>query len=251
MGRRLSGHGDVVAFPRPPAMSSGDPEVRAEVERLTAEIIPQARAEAYRVWQRAPHALELDELTSLALSGLAHAAARWETYCAEKGHDPHAFEYFKAYCLRRMRGSMADWQRSQDWVPRSVRADAKEIRAAGQDAGLSEAELAEATGLSVDRVRSTLAAVSARPISFEAEPYDVPGEDDVEGQAVVSSVLAAVTAVTSSLDDASRVILVLRYYHGLSIAEAGALAGVTEEEAARLHTDAILAVHDAMVRAVA
>ena len=58
-----------------------DPEVRARIEELTAEILPQARAEAYKVWQRAPHVLELDELHSLALSGLAAAAARWETYC--------------------------------------------------------------------------------------------------------------------------------------------------------------------------
>ena len=78
-------------------------EVRARVSELTAEIVPSARSEAYRVWQRAPHALEMDELEALALSGLAHAAARWPKYCAGKGFDPTAFEFFRAYCLRRMR----------------------------------------------------------------------------------------------------------------------------------------------------
>lgn len=226
-------------------------DIQARIDELVAEIMPQARAEAYKVWQRAPHALEMDELESLALSGLAHAAARWETYCAEKGHDPTRFEYFTAYCLRRMRGAMLDWLRSQDWVTRSARTRAKAIRDAGQDQGRSEEELAAASGLTVREVRDTIAAVASRPVSIDAEPYDVAGPADVEGQAVVSEVLSAVSSVTATLPATAQVVLALRYYHGRSIAEAAQLAGVSVDEAARLHQDAILAIHDAMLRAVA
>ena len=162
-----------------------DPEVTARVAELVGEVMPQARAEAYKVWQRAPHALELDELHAIALKGLAEASARWQQYCHEKGHDPRAFEYFPAYCLARMRGAMLDNLRSQDWVTRSDRTRAKLIRDAGQDRGASEAELAAATGLTVAEVRSTLAAVSARPVSIDAEPHDVAAEADVESQAMV------------------------------------------------------------------
>jgi RNA polymerase sigma factor FliA len=227
-----------------------DPEVRARISELTADIMPQARAEAFKVWQRAPHVLELDELEALALSGLAAAAARWETYCAEKGHDPHAYEYFPAYCLRRMRGAMLDWLRSQDWVTRSARTRAKAIRDAGQDQGLTEAELAAATGLTEDEVRDTIAAVASRPVSLDAEPHDVAGEEDVEGAVVVGQVLAAVAGVMEGLAPAARVILALRYYHGLSLADAALAAGVEPEEGARMHAEAILAVHEAMLRAV-
>jgi RNA polymerase sigma factor FliA len=227
------------------------PDIQARVDELVAEMMPQARAEAYKVWQRAPHALEMDELESLALSGLAHAAARWETYCAEKGHDPRRFEYFGAYCLQRMRGSMLDYLRSQDWVTRSARTRAKALRAAGQDQGRTETELAEKSGLTVKEVRETIAAVSSRPVSIDAEPYDVAGAADVEGQAVVSEVLAAVARVMATLPATAQVVLALRYYHGLSGAESAQLAGVTVDEAARLHQDAILAIHDAMLRTVA
>src|SRR6202034_3675307 len=101
------------------------------------------------VGQRAPHALEMDELESLALSGLAAAAARWPGYCAQNDHDPTAYQFFRAYCLRRMRGSMLDYLRSQDWVTRSARTRAKALRAAGQDRGLSDAELARASSMSL------------------------------------------------------------------------------------------------------
>jgi RNA polymerase sigma factor for flagellar operon FliA len=230
---------------------SDDDAVRARINELVAEIMPQARAEAYKVWQRAPHVLEMDELESLALSGLAAAAARWLVYCEKNGHDPTAYQFFPAYALRRMRGSMLDWLRSQDWVTRSARTRSKALRAAGQDRGLSEAELSAATGISVADIRETMAAVSARPVSFDAEPHDVAGADDVEGSAVVSEVLAAVMGVIARLGEASRIILVLRYYHGMTVQEVADVIGVSEDEAVRLHQRAVLEIHTAMMKAVA
>jgi RNA polymerase sigma factor for flagellar operon FliA len=225
--------------------------VLARVAELTAEIVPSARAEAYRVWQRAPHALEMGELESLALFGLASASARWPVYCEAKGHDPAAFEYFRAYALRRMRGAMLDHLRSQDWVPRSARTRAKALRDAGQDRGLSDAELAAATGMGIEEVRGTLAAVAARPVSMDAEPHDVAGEDDVAGQAVVSQVLAVMSGVIRKLGDHERMILVLRYYQGMTLADLAPYVGVTPDEASRLHQAAILEIHAEMLAVVA
>jgi RNA polymerase sigma factor for flagellar operon FliA len=226
-------------------------EIRARIGELVADIVPSARSEAYRVWQRAPHALEMDELEALALSGLAAAAARWPTYCAKHRHDPSRFEYFYAYALRRMRGSMLDYLRSQDWVTRSARTKAKVLREAGADRGLSDAELARVTGMGIDEVRATNAAVSARPVSIDAEPYDVAGQDDVEGQAVVSEVLAALSAVVVELPETARTVLVLRYYHSMTVPELAPYVGVSVDEAARLHQGAILAIHKAMLGVVA
>lgn len=228
-----------------------DEEIRARIGELVTEIVPTARSEAYRVWQRAPHALEMDELEALALSGLAAAAARWVTYCAKHDHDPSRFEYFYAYCLRRMRGSMLDYLRSQDWVTRSARTKAKALREAGQDRGLSDAELARITGMGIDEVRATNAAVSARPVSIDAEPYDVAGQDDVEGQAVVSEVLAALSAVVVRLSEPARVVLVLHYYHSMTVPELAPYAGVSVDEAVRLHQGAIFEIHRAMLGVVA
>jgi RNA polymerase sigma factor FliA len=226
-------------------------EIRARIGDLVAEIVPSARSEAYRVWQKAPHALEMDELEALALSGLAAAAARWLAYCEKHGHDPSRFEYFHAYALRRMRGSMLDHLRSQDWVTRSARTKAKALREAGADRGLSDAELAAATGMDIGEVRATAAAVSARPVSIDAEPYDVAGQDDVEGQAVVGQVLAALSAVVTELPENARTVLVLRYYHNMTVPELAPYAGVSVDEAARLHQGAILAIHRAMLEVVA
>jgi DNA-directed RNA polymerase specialized sigma24 family protein len=154
-------------------------------------------------------------------------------------------------CLRRIRGAILDAMRANDWVTRSARTRAKALRDAGGDRGMDEAALAAATGLSSVQIRETAAAVAARPFSFDAEPHDVAdSSEDVEGAAVVSSVLASVTAALGAMDQSAARLLVLRYYEGLSVADAAAALGVEPEVARELHEEAVLAVHDAMLRSV-
>jgi RNA polymerase sigma factor for flagellar operon FliA len=226
-------------------------ELDAELDRLAEEVRPQARAEAWRAFQRAPHALELDELHAIALTGLAQARARWRTYCAQYGRDPERIEYFVAYILRRMRGAILDAMRSQDWVTRSARTKVKLLREHGSETGATEAELARATGLSAREIRDASAALAARPVSFDAEPHDVTDATaDVEGTAVVSGVLQAATAVVAALPETARYLMVFRYYEGMSLVAAAQLLGVEPDEARRQWESAVLAVYDSMLKAV-
>jgi RNA polymerase sigma factor for flagellar operon FliA len=211
----------------------------------------QARAEAWKAFQKAPHVLDLAELESVALLGLAQAAARFISYNEARGYAPDDFRYFDAYCLRRMRGAILDAMRSQDWVTRSARIRAKKLRDVGQDQGATDEELAERSGMTIIEVRETMAAVAAKPVSIDAEPHDVADEADVEGQAVVSSVLGAATSVLAALDEGTRLAVVLKHYYALPLSDIAGVLGVDEEEAVRMHTDGVLAVYNGMLKAVA
>lgn len=235
-----------------------------EIKRLVTEMLPQARSEAWKLYQGAPHALELDDLISLAYTGLMMAAVRWPEYCAERdfsagcGQDPCADPatckgtlYFAAYSLRRMRGSMLDAMRKGDWVTRSMRTKAKALRDAEDlRPGQSETELSEATGLSARQIRATLAGVAGRPVSFDAEPHDVPDPGDTESQVVVSAVLAKVLQAMDTLDAETQVILALRYHRGLELPDIAAELRTSEQRVTELHLAGVLAVHDTLLRAV-
>jgi RNA polymerase sigma factor FliA len=223
-----------------------DPEIAA----LVIEMMPQAKSEAWKIYQTAPHALSLDELTSLAYTGLVMAGARWPVYCASRGYDPKAVNYFAAYSLRRIRGAMLDAMRSADWVTRSMRSRAKALREAGLDAGKTEEELAEATGLSARQIREAVAGVAGRPVSFDAETHDVPDAGDVGEQVVVSGILAAVLTELDQMDAQTQVIIALRYHRGAGFGEIAAALGIPEEAAIELHNAGILAIHNVMLRAV-
>lgn len=231
-------------------MTGDEAALRKRISEEVSRLYPQARSEAWKSFQRAPHVLELSELESLALFGLAQASGRWLAYCAERGHDPWAFEFFAAFCLRRMRGAMLDAMRAQDWVTRSERTRAKQIREAGQTAPMTEEELANITGLTVQEVRETMAATSARPVSMDAEPYDFADETDVESSALVSSALSAVHETISGLPQELQELLVLRYYYGKSVAECSAITGIPASDISGVHAKAVTAVHSALVAAV-
>jgi RNA polymerase sigma factor FliA len=221
-----------------------------EIEKQVQDLLPQARSEAWRIFQTAPQQLDRDELQSLAYTGLVMAANRWETYCEANGYSPDATQFFAAYALRRMRGAMLDAMRSSDWVTRSVRSRAKALREAGHDLGKSEDELSEATGLTKQQIRDTLAGVARRPVSVDAEPVDIAEQASVEGTAVVHSVMDAVVEVLRAKPAEVQIIIALRYHQGKELREIAALLGRTPDEVDVLHAEGILAVHDAMIRMV-
>lgn len=233
-----------------------------EISVLVLGLLGQARSEAWKVFSSAPHALDLDELTSLAYTGLTMAAVRWPVYCAERGFDPGCGQvpcadpsscgtrFFAAYCLRRIRGAMLDAMRSQDYVTRSVRSRARQLREAGHDLGRSEAELAAATGLSRRQIRDTLSGVAARPVSFDAEVHDVPEFGGTESRVVVASILDAVAGALDGLDAETQVVIALRFHQGLDFAEIASKLGTDKDRVEHLHNAGVRAVHGVMLRAV-
>lgn len=221
-----------------------------ELEARILELMPQARSEAWKIFQSAPQQLDREELQSLAYLGLVMAAERWERYCAEHGYSPDATEYFAAYALRRLRGAMLDAMRSQDWVTRSVRSRAKAIRAAGQDLGATEEQISETTGLTTQQIRDTLAGVARRPVSVDAEPLEVAEPGSVEGQQVVHSVLSAVVEEMHRQSPECQAVIALRYHQGLDFREIASVLELPPDTVSELHNQGVLAIHDAMLRVV-
>ncbi|MEM8710607.1 MAG: FliA/WhiG family RNA polymerase sigma factor, partial [Planctomycetota bacterium] len=79
---------------------------------------PLVKYIAERLLQTLPKSIELDDLVSAGLFGLMDAI---------RGFDMSRGIKFKTYCTTRIRGSILDQLRSQDWVPRLVRLKASKI----------------------------------------------------------------------------------------------------------------------------
>lgn len=205
---------------------------------------------ARQTWRRAPHALELDELTGIAYLGLVSAARRWETYCSEKNFDPLALQFFRPFVVQRVNGALIDAIRSSDWATRSLRTRAKALQEAGQEKGLSEKELAERSGMSVQEVRNTIRGMAQRPVSLEAEELDPASGRGVESDAFTAEVLDTVVGTIRDLEPDQQVVLSLHYFKGLQLQEVAKAMGISESRASQLHARAVLAVHAGMVLAV-
>ena len=91
---------------------------------LWQRYVPLVRHEALRLQVRLPASVELDDLLQAGGIGLLNAVERYDALQGTA---------FTTYAVQRIRGAMLDELRSRDWVPRSVRRNAREVaQAIGQ-----------------------------------------------------------------------------------------------------------------------
>ncbi|MEZ6036289.1 MAG: FliA/WhiG family RNA polymerase sigma factor [Planctomycetota bacterium] len=245
-----------VAMPSMPVVSESELEViwktykRTRDENLRNTLIehhmPLVRSIAERVLQTLPKSIDVDDLSSAGTFGLMDAI---------NGFDLSRGIKFKTYCTTRIRGSILDELRSQDWVPRLVRLKAhrleRAIRALEGRFGRApnQAEIAEELGISLEELQAHEAEANAKTIFSLSEKWD-DGDDDQELEKV--EILAdrksvnpidtiqqrdALDMITSSLTKKERLIILMYYYEGLTMREIGEIMELTESRVCQIHSN--------------
>jgi RNA polymerase sigma factor for flagellar operon FliA len=221
-------------------------------DRLILTYAPLVKYVAGRMSAALPSHVEETDLISYGLLGLISAVERF---------DPKRKVKFETYAVARIKGSIIDELRSLDWVPRSVRARAREIerKAAELEHRLQRAptddEMAEALDMDLDAFHAALGQIASSSIVALDEMWSVTagGEPlsliDTIGDQRVSdpAALLDVTELRENLADAiarlperEKIVVSLYYYDGLTLREIGEVLGVTESRVSQLHTKAIL-----------
>ncbi|MFN6147206.1 MAG: FliA/WhiG family RNA polymerase sigma factor [Planctomycetota bacterium] len=216
---------------------------------LIEQHMPLVRAIAERVLQTLPKSIELDDLASAGLFGLMDAI---------NGFDLSRGIKFKTYCSTRIRGSILDELRSQDWVPRLVRLKAHRLdRAIRQLEGElgrapNQVEIAQVLGISLDELQAHQTEANAKAIFSLSEKWD-DGEEEKEMEKV--EILAdrksadpldtiqqndALEMITSSLTKKERLIVLMYYYEGLTMREIGEIMELTESRVCQIHSNVMM-----------
>lgn len=223
------------------------PSVGTDPNTLVEDHVGLVMPVALAIWRQSPRYVELSELVALANLGLCLAASRWAAYCTKNNFDPTRLEYFVPFAQRRMRGAVLDNLRSQDWARRSLRTTAKRLREAGVDEGLGDEALADRTGMTAEAVRNARAALAQRPVRLDImEHHDCPAAASAEQTAAERELVLAAVAQIKELPTPCQVVLSLRYFVGLELRQIAGLMEITESRASHLHTEAVLAVRDAL-----
>jgi RNA polymerase sigma factor for flagellar operon FliA len=134
--------------------STGDDGTR---DRLIVQYSPLVKFVAGRVGVGLPRNVDQADLVSYGIFGLIDAIDKFEP---ERGFK------FETYAISRIKGAILDELRAMDWVPRSVRARAREIERSMAELEHrmqrtpTDEELASHMGSSVDDLRDALAEIS-------------------------------------------------------------------------------------------
>ena len=228
----------------------GDQNAR---ERLVLAYAPLVKYVAGRMSSGLPAHVEEADLISYGLLGLISAIERF---------DPGREIRFETFAITRIKGSIIDELRSLDWVPRSVRARAREIERANAKLehqlhrAPNDKEMAEALDMSVDEFQESLVKISNSSVVALDELWtvsDASGDtvsllDTIQDPAAVDPAQEIdLTDMRDRLADAiarlperEKLVVALYYYENLTLREIGEVLGVTESRVSQLHTKAVL-----------
>jgi DNA-directed RNA polymerase specialized sigma subunit len=196
---------------------------------LVAENKGLAEHLANAAWSQNRVELERDEVVSIAYLGLCAAAIMYDP--RSHGMSEETIENGKAfggYARIKIKGAILDWQKSIDYVPRQDRRLYRDLVGLGfGTSDISYEELAEATGETVERIRSTILAVETVSVSLDSEdglPVDDDGSslptpwvaiaaEDVESDAVVTEILEATADAYSQLPIKHQEVIARKYFY--------------------------------------
>jgi RNA polymerase sigma factor for flagellar operon FliA len=229
---------------------SGDERAR---ERLVVAYSPLVKYVAGRMGSGLPAHVEESDLISYGLGGLISAIERFDLSREIK---------FETYAITRIRGAIIDELRTLDWVPRSVRARAREIERVNMklEAKLQRAptdeELASELEMSLSDFNDALLQISNSTIVALDELWNVsdsggdqvslldtlPDRDAPDPQALVDQgeVRDRIADAIAALPEREKLVIALYYYENLTLREIGEVLGVTESRVSQLHTKAVL-----------
>jgi RNA polymerase sigma factor for flagellar operon FliA len=229
---------------------TGDEKAR---EQLVLAYSPLVKFVAGRMSSGLPAHIEESDLISYGLLGLIGAIERF---------DPQREIKFETFAVSRIKGSIIDELRSLDWVPRSVRAKAREIESTQtkleHELGRvpTDREVAEALEMSVEDFQESLLQISNSTVVALDELWTVsdssgdqvslldtmkdPNAVDPARELGVSELKDRLANAISRLPEREKLVIALYYYENLTLREIGEVLGVTESRVSQLHTQAVL-----------
>lgn len=228
------------------AHGQDSPQVAGLRNVLMERHLPLVRYIAERLLQTLPKSIELDDLVSAGQFGLMDAI---------RGFDPGRGIKFKTYCTTRIRGSILDQLRSQDWVPRLVRLKAGRIEKAYQrltgEFGRepTHSELAEELEMDHAELSKEINEASARAMFSLQEKWEDHDDDNATEKVDILEDRTAtdplhelnrrdlLSFVTRSLTHKERFIIEQYYQVGHTMREIGEMLALTESRVCQIHSN--------------
>lgn len=210
---------------------------------LIEHYLPLVKYSAERLSVRFPKSVERDDLHSVGILGLMDAIEKF---------DPARNVKFETYGVRRIEGTIRDYIRKTDWVPRLVRAQAKRLQAVRQrleslfGRSPTDIELADELGMDIGRFHAHQQKAAALGlVSLNAALTDdgegVSGIDMIADQKSQSPFAQAhqrdvQALIKKGLSRPEQLVVILYYYEQMTMKEIGQTLGISESRVCQLHS---------------
>jgi len=208
---------------------------------------PLVKRIACHLINRLPDSVQLEDMVQAGMIGLLEATGKYD---ATQGAS------FETYAGIRIRGSMLDEIRKNDWAPRSVHRKAREVAQAvreienkhGRDA--RDVEIAETLDMSLGEYYKILQDNSYHKVLSVDDSSINTGETMLDS--ISDSTISIVDGMQrddtrrllseaiAGLPERERLVMALYYDEELNLREIGAVMGVSESRVSQVHSQAVI-----------
>lgn len=216
--------------------------------KLAENYLPLVKIVAGRLGVSLPTYVDRDDFISTGFLGLLQSIERF---------DPDRGVKFETYATVRIRGSILDELRVQDWIPTSIRQKAKQYQSSLQKLedklgrSATDKEIAEELSISEDELYHLLSDIQVATVLPLEEFSQSENSNMGNGGAFVSDFERAETKevlaqAIDSLPEKERLVMSLYYYEGLTLREISMVMNLTEARISQLHTKGIFRLRAAL-----
>ena len=225
---------------------SKNPQLR---DKLVEHYLPLVKIVSGRIAIGLPQHVDRDDLVSNGFFGLLDAIERFDISRGVK---------FETYAVARIRGSILDALRAQDWLPATVRQKAKQYEHTVSDLenrlgrSATDDEIAAALSITTDQLHILLNQLSASTLVplDEFIRSETPGGQIINPSQHIEDEEVKTTLVKSieRLPEKERLVVSLYYYEGMTLKEISLILRLSEARISQLHTKAIFRMRGSLSR---
>ena len=202
-----------------------------------------------------PSIYTMDDITGYGIEGLIDAI---EKYSPDKG------ARFETYAIMRIRGTIIDKIRSEDWIPRSVRKKMKDVREATETLRKqlgrvpTSTEVGQVLGIEKEKVdtilsyNTTVSSIYEKRGNTDDSTEIIDSIEDTNTTAPLEKLEEKDTKTElqnalKSLPERERTIMVLYYQKNMTLKEIGETIEVSESRVCQIHAQAIMKLKNILV----
>jgi len=216
-------------------------QVKEQRDELVLQFLPAVRAMAYRLKERLPGSVDVNDLISIGTEEAIKLSRRYD----EKKND-----FFWGYAKQRVYGSMLDYLRSLDTVSRNNRRLIKAIDAECEryleehDEEPDDEYLAEVLGENkqkIKEVRNISETSMVLPINEQMVIIDKCNTEDIVER---DDLIETIKSVLQTFKEREQLIIQLYYFEELSLKEISSILDISESRISQIHKKLILKIRN-------
>lgn len=227
-------------------IESRDPEA---CDHLLRKYTPLVHYHVHRLLMNVPKNVDRDEMKSYGMIGL---------YDALEKFDPSRNYKFDTYASFRIRGTIIDGLRKEDWIPRTLREKIKKLEATIEELEqekmreVKPKEVAKQLNVSVEEVETLMNdSLMVHVLSMDETNKESMNKEEIkflikdeqrltpEEEILKREKIEQLSKVIEKLNEKEQMVITLFYFEELTLTEIGEILGLSTSRISQIHSKAI------------